>query len=243
VRNIYLKLSLAAVAMILLCVTSSFAPKPVAKNMRPMDSAIDISVLPDFLKPKPEEFEKTNKSSLSEALNPDGTLKEGMDGSFDPTGFNMRYGPNGEPVFSSMPFGEGDERWQSMPIFQGLNGGVNAIAINGDDIYVGGSFTDAGGIVNADRIAIWNGKHWSSLGAGIDNGIVNAIAISLSGTNIYIGGNFINAGGNSNANHIAVWNGTAWGNLGDGLSNPVHSIAIDGSDVFVGGREFYECWG
>src|SRR5687768_6124773 len=30
-------------------------------------------------------------------------------------------------------------------------------------LYVGGEFTDAGGVANADRIATWNGSNWSAV--------------------------------------------------------------------------------
>jgi hypothetical protein len=37
--------------------------------------------------------------SLEEALNPDGTLKQGLRGSFSTKGYTMRTGKNGEPIF------------------------------------------------------------------------------------------------------------------------------------------------
>ncbi len=37
--------------------------------------------------------------SLEEALNPDGTLKQGVQGSFSVKGYTMRTGANGEPIF------------------------------------------------------------------------------------------------------------------------------------------------
>lgn len=63
---------------------------------------------------------------LHEALNPDGTLKPGFEGSFDPTGYTMSYGFNGEPIFSPVPLGAGDERWEGLTKFNGLNGTVRA---------------------------------------------------------------------------------------------------------------------
>ena len=35
-------------------------------------------------------------------------------------------------------------------------------------LYVGGKFTDAGGIPNADRIAIWNGSNWSAVSSSTE---------------------------------------------------------------------------
>ncbi len=121
----------------------------------------------------------------------------------------------------------------------GVNNDVNAIAVSGTDIYVGGLFTSAGGV--ASRIAKWSGTAWSALGQGIDAGTVKAIAVS--GSDIYIGGSFtkVNAS-NINANHIAKWNSsTGWSSLTNGSINgiggsEVDAIAVSGSDVYVGGN-------
>src|SRR5437868_6021145 len=64
-----------------------------------------------------------------------------------------------------------------------LNGPVNALATGPSAItlYVGGSFTNAGGVAGADRIAIWTTQNtWlavSSATSQISNGAVNAIAV------------------------------------------------------------------
>ena len=63
--------------------------------------------------------------------------------------------------------------WSTLPA---LNGAVNAITVSGNDVYVGGYFTEAGG-VPANNIAKWDGDNWSALGPGV-NGGVTAIAIS-----------------------------------------------------------------
>jgi hypothetical protein len=126
---------------------------------------------------------------------------------------------------------------------------VNAIAISGDHVYVGGVFETAGG-VKARSIARWNGFSWSALGAGIA-GEVNAITIS--GSNIFAGGSFNFAGGLP-ARGIARWNGTSWSPLGSGIlslameyneetgeeelvetGGPVSAIAASGNEIYVGG--------
>ena len=53
---------------------------------------------------------------------------------------------------------------------------VFALATNGSALYVGGRFTQAGG-VNAEGIAKWDGTHWSAVGTGL-TGTVYAIAVS-----------------------------------------------------------------
>lgn len=118
---------------------------------------------------------------------------------------------------------------------------VNAIAVSGNDVYVGGIFASAGG-VPAKNIAKWDGAVWSALGSGISGpnntqGEVRAIAVS--GGNVYVGGQFATAGGVT-VNSIAKWNGSVWSGLGSGITDGggvefVAAIAASGSDIYVGG--------
>lgn len=114
----------------------------------------------------------------------------------------------------------------------GANATVLAVAVSGSDVYVGGGFTDVGGIAAADRIARWDGSSWNALGSGL-NGDVAAIAIS--GSDVYVGGEFSDAGGITTADRIARWDGAAWNAMGSGTSGGVFAIAVSGSDVYAGG--------
>ncbi|MCB9298216.1 MAG: hypothetical protein H6559_34635 [Lewinellaceae bacterium] len=96
----------------------------------------------------------------------------------------------------------------------GLNLTVFAIAISGSDVYVGGSFTSAGGNPNANYVARWDGNAWNALGSGL-NATVYALAVS--GSDVYVGGDFDNAGSNPGADRIARWDGSAWHALGSGV--------------------------
>ena len=107
---------------------------------------------------------------------------------------------------------------------------VEAIAVNGGDVYVGGTFRTAGGSP-ANRIARWNGTSWSALGSGLD-GEVKALAFL--GSDLYVGGVFSTAGGVS-ANNIAKWNGSAWSAVGAGVENLVYALAASGNTLYVGG--------
>ena len=137
--------------------------------------------------------------------------------------------------------------WSALGL--GVDDVVYDIAVGGQDIYVGGSFRQAGGIT-ANCIAKWNTltNTWSSLGAGINDGIsgggVNTITVS--GLNVYVGGGFSKAGDISPANCVAVWNeGTdTWSTMGSGVQTitswppqpcAVFSIAVLGGYVYVGG--------
>lgn len=133
-----------------------------------------------------------------------------------------------------------------------LNGGVNAIAVTGTQVYAGGSFTDVNnhGVIlpEADYIAVWSGTNWSALGnsgtgVGALNGQVQAIA--LEGANVYAGGWYrdVNNGGAvvSAADYVARWDGTDWTALGingqsvGSLTNNVQALVLDGTDLWVGG--------
>ena len=73
-----------------------------------------------------------------------------------------------------------------------VGGRVLAAVVDGSgNLYVGGSFTIAGGVF-ATNIAKWNGSTWSALGSGV-GGEVWALAVS--GRDLYVGGWFTTAGG------------------------------------------------
>jgi hypothetical protein len=129
----------------------------------------------------------------------------------------------------------------------------------GEALYAGGDFTSAaGGTVQANRIARWNGASWSSLGTGAANGVggvssptVRALTVfddgSGGGEALYAGGDFTSAaGGTVQANRIARWNGTSWSSLGTGSANGVNDLVRaltvfddglgGGKALYAGGR-------
>ena len=116
---------------------------------------------------------------------------------------------------------------------------VYAIAISGSDVYVGGQFTQAGGVA-AKYIAKWNGSSWSPVGSGMGGGLPSGNApatvygFAVSGSDLYAGGRFTSAGGTA-ANTIAKWNGSSWSALGSGTNYGVNTLAVSGSDLYVGG--------
>jgi hypothetical protein len=121
---------------------------------------------------------------------------------------------------------------------EGTGTAANVIAANGSDVYVGGVFTNAGG-VSANSIARWNGNSWSALGSGV-NGSVSAIAFL--GSDVYVGGNFTTAGGLT-AFNIAKWNGASWSALPGPFAGTINNffvsaLAVSGSDLYVGGSFF-----
>jgi len=174
---------------------------------------------------------------VEDLLNPDGTLRPDgtFNGAVDISGWNVTLDPDNGPVFSPQAL---TYTWENLGTgVEGLlNGSVYAIAISGTEVYVGGTFTNAGNVPGANRIARWDGTQWHAVGgANAISGPVYDIAIS--GTDVYVGGFFSNAGGVTGANSIARWNGSTWNAVGPtpSITGTVTTIAISGTEVYVGG--------
>ncbi len=187
--------------------------------------------------------------SLEEALNPDGTLKRGVQGSFSVKGYTMRAGANGEPIFLPQTQNTENGTWDTQfGLPNGVFGPVYALAFDGQgNVYVGGSFDVVSGVSTlVNRIARYNiaTNTWHTLGTGAQNGVngfVYALAVDGSG-GVYVGGVFTQAGGVS-ANNVARFDPAtnSWSALGTGAQNGVndfvYALAIDGSGgVYVGGN-------
>jgi hypothetical protein len=115
----------------------------------------------------------------------------------------------------------------------GLKNYVDAVAVHGTDVYVGGGFYPNAGS-NFDGLAHWDtvGNQWSA----ISGASANVYALALSGDDLYVGGTFypqrirrLNTLSNS-------WVTTTGGVYGGGYGGIVYAIAAhaDG-DVYVGG--------
>lgn len=126
------------------------------------------------------------------------------------------------------------------PGYDSLDLVASALAVTPGALYVGGEFTDAGGIPEADRIATWNGSNWSAVSSStsqISNGRVSDIAVSAG--KVYAGGTFQNAGGDANADFLAIWDGVSWkpfcAATGPAFGGNVTSLEIIGQTLYVGG--------
>jgi trimeric autotransporter adhesin len=113
----------------------------------------------------------------------------------------------------------------------GLQTTVRALANDGTNLIVGGSFL-AAGRTPATRIGRYDGRNWQTIGPGL-NAAVNAVAVV--GTNIYAGGDFTGGGNGPFAFHLAAWNGAQWVPLNNAAVSTVSSMATRGGDLFVAG--------
>jgi len=105
-----------------------------------------------------------------------------------------------------------------------------------------------------NNVAVWDGTSWSSIGAGLENGVddqARTINYDFCG-NIYVGGYFENAG-TVPVNKIAKWDGSHWSALGTGVTGSsasyVNTIELGHSSclfsetiVYAGGRFTMGWW-
>ena len=133
--------------------------------------------------------------------------------------------------------------------WSGLGSGIDSESVyalqvyddgGGDALYVGGSFSNAGGVA-ASRIARWDGSNWSALGTGMAGGDVLALAVydDGGGAALYAGGSFTDAGGAAAA-RMAEWNGVSWSPLGTGVNDTVQALTLfdlgGGTRLYAAGR-------
>ncbi len=154
----------------------------------------------------------------------------------------------------------GVARWDGLSwsaLGQGVGGGNGNLAVLaltnfddgiGDKLFVGGTFTLAGG-APASRIATWDGAEWSAVGAGVDGsafGGVRAFAVRQTGNEsaLYVSGTFFEAG-NLSARHLARWDGTAWSPEGPPFDRTIRALAVfndaDGPTLHAGGDFEFGC--
>ena len=82
-----------------------------------------------------------------------------------------------------------------------MNNHVTSLGYDGEYLYAGGVFTEAGG-VSVDHIAVWDGSQWSPLGDGTENAVATLAATSSH--ELLVGGYFTTAGGQP-AFRISRW--------------------------------------
>ncbi len=111
-----------------------------------------------------------------------------------------------------------------------LNGWGSAVANDSKgNVYVGGSFTNAGSISGTSSIGYWNGESWASVGNGL-NGPVTSIHVM--GNDVYVGGRFLVAGV---VQYLVKWDGSSWVSIGNGLTGMVTDVEWYDGSLYVSG--------
>ncbi|MEM7384864.1 MAG: hypothetical protein AAF514_07950, partial [Verrucomicrobiota bacterium] len=125
--------------------------------------------------------------------------------------------------------------WET--VGNGLNGRVNALAVDDEgNVFAGGSFS-ASGTTPLASLARWDGERWHPVGGGVE-GSVRCLKFDVDGT-LYVAGTFFQVGGQL-ANMVAAWDGTAWDDLNLGVAggsaDGVWQIDIDSAGrIYIGG--------
>jgi hypothetical protein len=121
--------------------------------------------------------------------------------------------------------------WHGLGAMPGVAGQVNAGAVGPrGELYVGGAFEFAGE-VPARNIAVWDGKTWSALGAGIEQDVL-ALSLDRSGK-LYV----------ACTHFVSVWNGTAWAMLGKRTSEQLIALVVDGAGkVYRASQDHVSMW-
>jgi N-acetylneuraminic acid mutarotase len=141
-------------------------------------------------------------------------------------------------------YNENDNSWYPLPE-SGLNGMVMALAVSGDDLFVGGSFSNTGGsspkyLSNIARYDT-SSPGWHALPGGNNNGVDGVVfALAVEGKDLYVGGGFSQAFGSSTVStgNIARYDTatSTWYPLSSGgLDASVRALVLHGSDLYVGG--------
>ena len=130
--------------------------------------------------------------------------------------------------------------WQTLgPDFPlpGADGPIQTITIDGDNVYIGGEFSQVG-TVKARNIAVWSRskKEWSTFQGGVGGTLLSSVkSIVVHNGQVYVGGRFI-AAGNTVAANIARWDGRRWHRVGTGANARVNVLHIEGEYLYAGGN-------
>jgi trimeric autotransporter adhesin len=121
----------------------------------------------------------------------------------------------------------------------GVNGPVNALAVYNNELYLGGTFINAGTVTNVNRLARWNGTAWAAVASGLNDDVVELQVLNDgTGTKLWIGGTFTASGATTNILAVARWDGSSLSAVGPGFTGGVTSanaLALFNGSVYAGG--------
>ncbi len=134
--------------------------------------------------------------------------------------------------------------WHSLGVLaQPFDGTIYAIRILNGNVYAGGVFEDIDGDAEKGYLAYFNGTAWNAIGDGIGVARIdckkNVYALGVTADGLYVGGDVCDAGNIGGANYFAhVLGGLEWRRAGAGYTcgKPVHTVLIDGQDIYIGGE-------
>ncbi len=122
----------------------------------------------------------------------------------------------------------------------GAGGWVEAIAIDGNNVYVTGNFTHIGAL-ECNGIAKWDGSSWSALSSGLPDGNRGRTIVVDDAHNVYVGGTINGIMDGHTVQRVIMWDGTEWtwvGSPSSTLNDTVYSLKIDDNGVLWAGGRF-----
>ncbi|MGZ4414177.1 MAG: hypothetical protein ACXVRZ_07385 [Gaiellaceae bacterium] len=135
--------------------------------------------------------------------------------------------------------------WSAFATPSPLNGDVHAIAWDADHVrlFVGGTFTNAGGNSNADFLAVWDGSNWAPFCSPAPAFTASVAALRIIGSTLYVGGSFANGAGISTADYLLACDlntGVARSlSVRDGdVTGGVYALTSDGNGTLYAGGQF-----
>ncbi len=169
----------------------------------------------------------------------DGPLTTGGDWSLEPSSFPPNRLTSGDLAAVRSSWDQASDAGRIGAL--GVSGGaVKALAISASGVvYVGGTFTSAGGDPAISYLARWSSvTGWSKVGNGV-NGAVYALAIRQNGATeeLYVGGALTQVGGSINCKYAGLWAGS-WSCVGSGTNAAVRALAVDAANQVYAGGDF-----
>ncbi len=110
----------------------------------------------------------------------------------------------------------------------------------GEALYIGGSFSSAGGYLARGIVRYAGPDDWQAVGGGCYSTNTNYYLAALlaadvgQGSELFAGGGYATAGGVPNTAYLAAWNGSRWRSVGT-LNSAVWALASDNGLLYAGG--------
>jgi hypothetical protein len=118
--------------------------------------------------------------------------------------------------------------YEITPILNGINGKVQALFVDGSNIYIGGDFTEANGL-SAKNIVMYD--MLSSIQPFVSLGQLNNPVTAIIKFN-----NELLAASNSAGDLLSKWNGTSWNDANTGLyGNEIRCMQVFENQLYLGG--------
>lgn len=127
-------------------------------------------------------------------------------------------------------------RWNGLswtPLGAGTSDYVGSLAVNGNQLYAGGPFAQAGGI-SVNGIATWSENAWHPIGSS--QGAAGSVQVLVpTEGGIAAAGDFTGTGSAANTQRAALFDGAQWSSLSTGFDQSVRCLVSHNFDLVAGG--------